>query len=379
MVRAFWFFLPILVLAGLVAFVFSYSPFEKFSNSSPPVEEIAVESTRLAPGEISLSIRADGSIPVSIAQIQVDGAYRIFTLDPPGPIARLSQAKVTIPYPWIDGETHHIVLLTSTGVAFEHTIDVAQVSPDLWGSSLALLTLIGLLLGVAPVATGMLAFPAMRAIGPAGIQFLLALTVGLLAYLFVDTLREGLDAASNTLGRLRGETLVWATGALTTLLLLAVGRRDGRPPEGAVLAFYIALGIGLHNLGEGLVVGAAFAAGAASLAKFLIVGFIIHNVTEGVGIAVPLTRARPKLITFVGLALLAGLPAIFGVWAGTQAINPYFVALCFGVGAGAILQVVIEVTGITIRTESVASLAKPIYASGIAVGLVVMYATALLV
>jgi zinc transporter, ZIP family len=374
-----WLVLPAVALVALVTFILTVRPLETISEGAPPVEEVAVASVRLKPGTILLEIQADGSSPISIAQVQVDGAYRAFTLDPAGPIERLGSARVTIPYPWVDGETHHIVLLTSTGVAFEHTIDVAQATPQLTSSSLGILALVGILLGVAPVATGMLAYPAMRAMGSGAIRFLLALTVGLLAYLFIDTIGEGLESGAETLGRLRGETLVWVAAALTTLALLAAGRRGGKPPEGMALAFFIALGIGLHNLGEGLVVGAAFATGAAALATFLVVGFIIHNVTEGIGIAAPLVRARPKLSAFLGLAVLAGLPAVIGVWAGSQAVSPYLVALCFGIGAGAILQVIIEVAGLTIRSDGAGSLASPVYAGGIVSGLAIMYATALMV
>jgi zinc transporter ZupT len=160
---------------------------------------------------------------------------------------------------------------------------------------------------------------------------------------------------------------------------MALGRRSGQPPQGVTLSAFIALGIGLHNFGEGLVVGASFATGAAALATFLVVGFVIHNVTEGIGIAAPLLRVRPSVWVFIGLALLAGLPAVFGVWIGAQAVNPYFVALCFGIGAGAILQVIIEVVGLTTRSEGTDALTRPAYAGGIATGLVVMYATALLV
>ena len=197
-----------------------------------------------------------------------------------------------------------------------------------------MLTLVGLLLGVAPVAIGLLAYPAMRRAGPGALRFLLALTVGLLVYLMIDTLGEGLELGAEALGRLRGETLVWVAALFTAAVLLGLGRRGGAAPRGVALAGFIALGIGLHNLGEGLVVGTALATGAAALATFLVVGFVIHNVTEGFGIAAPLTAARPTLAVFAGLATLAGLPAVLGVWAGGQAVSPYWAALCFGIGAG---------------------------------------------
>jgi zinc transporter ZupT len=91
---------------------------------------------------------------------------------------------------------------------------------------------------------------------------------------------------------------------------------------GLALATYIALGIGRHNLGEGLAIGAAFAAGVAGLGVFLVLGFTLHNVTEGIGIAAPLTGARPSLLAFAGLALLAGGPAIPASGWAASAIHP---------------------------------------------------------
>jgi zinc transporter ZupT len=167
--------------------------------------------------------------------------------------------------------------------------------------------------------------------------------------------------------------------ALTALALLFVGRRHGTP-KGVRLAFFIALGIGLHNLGEGLAVGAAIATGAAALATFLVIGFVVHNVTEGIGIAAPLaTSPRPNFPVLVGLAALAGLPAIVGVIAGTTAVSPYWTAIAFAVGAGAIAQVIIEVTLLMVRQTGITALVGPTGAGGIAAGLLIMYVTALLV
>ena len=218
---------------------------------------------------------------MTLAQVQVDGAWRASRLTPDAPIGRLGTARLDIPYPWVEGEAHHLLLLTATGVGFDHTIDVAQATPAFAPRSLGLLTLVGLLLGLAPVAIGLLAYPAMRRAGPGALRFLLALTVGLLVYLLIDTLGEGLELGAAALGRLRGETLVWVAALFTATVLLGLGRRGGVAPRGVALAGFIALGIGLHNLGEGLVVGSALATGAAALASFLVVGFVMHNVTEG--------------------------------------------------------------------------------------------------
>ena len=314
---------------------------------------------------------------MTLAQVQVDGAWRAFTLTPDAPIGRLGTARLDIPYPWVEGETHHLLLLTATGVGFEHTIDVALATPAFAAQTLGMLTLVGLLLGVAPVAIGLLAFPAMRRAGPGALRFLLALTVGLLVYLMIDTLGEGLELGAEALGRLRGETLVWVAALFTAAVLLGLGRRGGAAPRGAALAGFIALGIGLHNLGEGLVVGTALATGAAALATFLVVGFVIHNVTEGFGIAAPLTAARP---TLAGLRRARRARRAAGGARGVgggQAVSPYWAALCFGIGAGAILQVVIELAAWLTRENGGAarSPAPPPRASGS--GLAIMYGTAL--
>jgi ZIP family zinc transporter len=374
-----WLLLPFVVLAGILAVLILTRPLDELTQSAPPVENVAIETVRLAPGLISLSVRGDGSEPIQIAQVQVDGAYRQFTQDPDGPINRLGVADIDIAYPWIDGEAHHIVLLTSTGAMFEHAIEVAHETPRWEAPTLLALSLIGLLLGLAPVATGLLAYPGLRALGPAAVRFVLALTVGLLVFLLIDTLSEGLEAAAETLERLRAHTAVWVVALITAGLLLLIGRRDGRAPEGLKLSTFIALGIGLHNLGEGLAVGAAIAAGEAALAMFLVIGFTLHNVSEGFGIATPLIDRRPPLAAFAGLALLAGLPAIIGVWLGAQAVSPLWTALCFAVGAGAILQVIIEVAALIVRRDGERALASAPSLGGIAVGLAVMYATALLV
>ena len=377
MAKSAWLLLPLLAVAGILVFLLVGRPLDDLSAGTPATEEIVVERVRLDPGVIRITVRADGSDPVQIAQVQVDGAYRQFEQAPTGALSRLRSAEISIPYPWIEGETHHIVLLTGTGAAFEHTIDVAHATPS--GSSFGLLLLVGILLGLAPVGAGLFAFPAIRDMRPAGVRFLLALTLGLLGFLFIDTVGEGLEIAGRLLGRLNGDVLVWVAAGVTLMALLVAGRRGGKPPEGIRLAYFIALGIGLHNLGEGLVVGASLATGAAALATFLMVGFVLHNVTEGIGIAAPMTKAHPRWHTFAVLAAIAGLPAVVGVWGGSQAVSPQFVALSFGIGAGAILQVIVELGGLIIRQSGAAALTGLSGAGGIVVGLLVMYATSILV
>lgn len=375
-----WAVVPLALLAALVALFIVSDPLAPLSADAPPIERLTVERTVLDDGGITLYVRADGSEPVRIAQVLVDGAYWRFDQDPVGALDRLQAARIHVPYPWVHGETHHLTLITRTGLTFEHTIDVAVPTPGFGLGRLLAFALLGIYVGVVPVTLGLLFYPWLRTLGRRGLQFLLALTIGLLAFLLVDTLQEGLELAAGAAGAFQAPAAVWLAAALSFLALLAIGRRRGTP-EGLALATFLALGIGLHNLGEGLAIGAAYAIGEAALGSFLVIGFTLHNLTEGIGIAAPLTQRRTGLLAFAGLAALAGLPAVAGTWIGAFAFAPHWAALFLGIGAGAIAQVIVEVGAYLIRTTpspderwlSGANLA------GFALGLAVMYGTAFLV
>jgi len=207
-------------------------------------------------------------------------------------------------------------------------------------------------------------------------------TVGLLLFLFIDTLLEALEISANLPGAFQGVPLVFFGALLSFAILMAVSqRRGGGTP--LTIASFIALGIGLHNLGEGLAIGAAFATGAAALGSFLVVGFTLHNITEAIAIAAPLTaqEQRPKIITFILLALLAGLPAMLGTWIGGFAFNPLLAVLFLSLGAGAILQVNLEVSRFLwkgAQREGTTAVSWLNFA-GLAAGITIMYLTAILV
>jgi zinc transporter ZupT len=223
-------------------------------------------------------------------------------------------------------------------------------------------------------------YPAMRSVGRDGMNFLLALTVGLLAFLLIDMMLEAQEIAASAAALFQGSAMVWLAAFASFLLLMAIGRWRGQP-EGLALAFFIALGIGLHNFGEGLAVGGAFAAGSAGLGTFLVLGFALHNVTEGIGIAAPMLRVRPSLWTFAALTLLAGGPAVLGMWAGSLAYAPQWSAFALAVGAGAILQVMTEVSAYLLRQNNGQNsvLFSPAVLGGFLGGLAFMYVTAALI
>ena len=143
------------------------------------------------------------------------------------------------------------------------------------------------------------------------------------------------------------------------------------------MALLVAIGIGLHNLGEGLAIGSAYATGALALGTFLVVGFAIHNTTEGLAIVAPMAAARPSVGRLLLLGLVAGAPAILGAWIGAAAFNPSVAALLFGVGVGAIAQVIVQLAP-SMRDDS-GRLLHPGSVGGLLAGVVVLYLTGLLV
>lgn len=375
-----WLLLPLAVLALAVAWLIAADPLRYFDNGAPPVENLTFERTVLSSNGIDVLVRAGGSEPMTIAQVLVDDAYWQFTQDPPGPLARGETAWLHLPYPWVLGEAHAVKAITSTGATFEHEIPVAVPTPVATSGSLVNQALLGAFVGMVPVAIGLMFYPALRGVGRGGMNFLLAMTVGLLAFLMVDAGGEALELAGDAAALFQGQAMVVLAAAASFLLLMAVGRRGGTP-AGITLAGFIALGIGLHNLGEGLAIGAAFASGAAGLGTFLVLGFTLHNVTEGIGIAAPMLKARPALWTFPALTLLAGGPAVLGLWIGSLAHAPQWSALALALGAGAILQVVVEVTAYLMKSDGrgAAALSSLPVLSGLGFGVAFMYGTAMLV
>ena len=378
--RWLWLVVPLLTIVLALAWLFTADPLQSFRNGAPPVEKLTFERVVLDNQGLHATLRGGGSEPMRIAQVQIDDAYWSFVQDPPGPLGRGSVARLDIPFPWVLGEAHTINVVTSTGTTFSHEIPVAVMTPEAGAEQLVAQALLGAFVGILPVAIGLMLFPLLRNVGTSGMRFLLALTVGLLAFLLVDSFDEALELASRAAPLYQGTTMVVLTAVAAFSLLMAVGRRS-ETPTGVALAWSIALGIGLHNLGEGLAIGGSFAAGAAGLGTFLVLGFTLHNVTEGIGIAAPMLKARPSLMVFTGLALLAGGPAVIGMWLGSLALAPQWSAIALAIGAGAIAQVIVELIAYLYRTSDnkKAPLLAGNIVSGMLTGFAVMFATAMLV
>ncbi|HEV7306256.1 metal transporter [Ensifer sp.] len=375
-----WLALPLLAFGAAVFWILSTDPLSGFRNGAPPIENLTFERTVLDDSGMRLLVRAGGSEPMTVAQVQVDDAYWQFTQDPPGPITRGKSAWLSLPFPWMLGEAHAVKVVTNTGATFAHDIAVAVPTPQATPGQLRLQAVVGIIVGIVPVAVGLMFYPVLRGVGREGMAFLLSLTIGLLGFLFIDASAEALELAGEAAAIFQGPVMVVLAGLSSFLLLMAIGRRGGAP-AGLALSTYIALGIGLHNLGEGLAIGAAFAAGSAGLGTFLVLGFALHNITEGIGIAAPILKKRPSAWAFAGLTLLAGGPAVIGMWLGSLATSAQWSALALAVGAGAILQVIVEVGAYLMRQSERGRdvfLTPPVMA-GLAAGAAFMYLTAALV
>jgi zinc transporter ZupT len=367
---------PLILLGALIA-VFVALDAPGLERNGIPVEEVAIERTELRPNEIELQLRNDGPDSVQIVQAIVNDAFAGFKQDD-GELGRLDRSLVTIDYPWIEGEAYEVVLLTATGGTVDTSIDVAAETPEADPGFYGLMGLIGLYVGIIPVAIGMLWLPWMRQLDRRWLQFLLALTVGLLVFLGIDAALEGLDLAASGAESLGGGVLMWLGAALAYLVLAGVdGWLDQRGGGGERVALLVAIGIGLHNLGEGLVIGSAYAVGSLALGAALVVGFAIHNTTEGLAIVAPVAEGKPRFRRLAMLGLIAGAPAILGAWVGAAAFNPSLAALMFGLGAGAIARVVVQIAP-QVRDRA-GRLLHPLAAAGLATGLTLMYVTGLLI
>jgi len=377
--------LPVVLLVGIIVGIMTLGT--GINEESPaPIEILNVEKTLLTDDGITLKVINSGPQELTIAQIMIGDAYWNFSMEPDTTIPRMGRATITIPYPWVEGDAHEIRMISTNSVIFDQEIAVAFKTPELSGERIWKYALIGIYVGVVPVALGLLWFPFMRRFSVRGMHAVLAFTVGLLFFLVIDTFGEGLEFAAEAPSLFKGTGLVWFGAFLTFLLLAAIDQSNRKKhrnsaEEGKSLAYKLAAGIGLHNFGEGLAIGTAFAVGEGALGTFLVIGFTLHNITEGIGIAAPLTKGRPTLKTFALLALIGGGPAILGVWSGGLILNNTLAALFFGIGAGAIVQVIYTITKMIIKESAQHQLSLFSWRnfSGVAFGIILMYATALMV
>jgi ZIP family zinc transporter len=382
-----WAILPVVLLIAIIGVIMSAGTGLK-EESPIPIEKLEFERVQVTDGGIVLHVLNSSPQAVTIAMARVGDAYWNFQIHPDRPIPQMGRATVTIPYPWVEGDGYEVMLVTDQSTMFSTEIEAALKAPEPTVQRFLQYALIGFYVGVVPVALGLLWFPFMRRFTVRGIHAVLAFTVGLLLFLVIDTFQEGFELAATVPEALKGSGLVWFGAILSLLFLVAIDqmnqRKFGKEDAGGKrISYLLASGIGLHNFGEGLAIGAAFAVGEVALGTFLIIGFTLHNMTEGIGVAAPLVKqqGRPRWVTFVWLALIAGGPAILGTWVGGFVMNNTLAALYFGIGAGAIMQVVYVIAKMIGRESGKLGYSSVSWTNfaGVALGIALMYATSLLV
>jgi zinc transporter, ZIP family len=343
-----WALVPIVLLAIAVAIVVSQGDriVDLVGGSAPPVDEFDIRRVEFRHGEIAIHVRNPQRDDLTIATVTVDDAIVPYTVDGPTTLGRLRSSTVVVPYDWLEDEPIAVGVTSSTGIQTTKEIPVAVLTPQPSARGFLGYGLIGVLVGVVPVALGLLWLPALRRADARWLAAFMALTAGLLTFLGVEALAEALDLQASLPSAFGGAGLVLLGVAASALGISFLSSRLSRGQAGVTgiaLALLVAIGIGVHNLGEGLAIGTSFATGELQLGAFLVIGFMIHNVTEGLGIAAPASGSRITILQVAALALIAGAPAILGAWLGGYVSNDLLAPLFFAVAAGAALQVVFEV------------------------------------
>jgi len=374
--------LPLVILGGVILLFLQTGGGLKL-RSPAPIEALSIERTVIQPDSIDIYVRNASPGDLTIAQAVINGAVWPISVSPSPNIPRLGKAKIHFDYMWTEGEAYAITLFSSKAIAFNIKIPFAFLTPQPDWQTFLGLTLIGIYVGLIPIFLGLFWFPVLRKLSRNWMTFLLAATAGLLIFLGLDTLTEAIEQATVVPTPIQGIGLVGIGAVGTFLLLDAVGKRQtslGRSAadQRLAVAFMIAAGIGLHNLGEGLAIGAAYSVGEIALGTFLVVGFIIQNITEGLGIIAPVLRDRPGWKSLALMGLIGGAPAILGAWIGGFSPSPTLAVLFLGIGTGAIFEVVYEI-GKLIQKDTVKKPMPVVVFSGVLTGMALLWVTGLLI
>jgi ZIP family zinc transporter len=381
-----WAFVPLVLLTAVVALFTAAggSVTGLLGESPPPVDEFDIRRVEFHPSEIRIRVTNPQPDDLTIASVTVDDAIMPFDVEGDTTLGRLRSSEIVVEYDWVPEEPITVGVTSSTGIETTEEIAAAVQTPQASARSFFGYALIGTLVGIVPIALGLLWLPSLRRAAPQWLAAFMALTAGLLTFLAVEALSEALELQAALPSALGGAGLVLLGVSLSFLFLTAISTRMGESGGGAgvsglALATLVAIGIGLHNLGEGLAIGSSFALGELALGTFFIVGFMIHNVTEGLGIASPLAEGRGvSWQRLVVLALVAGSPAIAGAWLGGFVTSDLLGVVFFAAAAGAAFEVVVEV-GRYVARRAPGGLGSPHVLGGFLAGVGVMYVTGLLV
>ena len=380
--------IPFVFLIILIAYIFG--PGSDLLDLGVPLPEITIEKVDFMDSEILVTVRNTGPIPVEVVMADVNDRIQPAAIEPDGFLERYETALVTIPFEWNEAEPYIIGLTIEDGTRFEKEIEAAAPALEPSLELAGFFAIIGTYVGIIPIMIGLLWLPFIKRLQKNKYHFFLALTVGLLLFLGIDSVEEALEVYEENLSVSFNGVLLVATVIVVSFLGLYYAAEklikraeSSRITKPVAVALMIAISIGLHNFGEGLAIGAAVGIGSIAFSTFLIVGFALHNTTEGIAIAAPMSRGKTMIGKaligkLAGLGMIAGTPAIFGAWVGGFVYSPFATVVFLSIGAGAIFQVIITILR-WMREEGDKNLSSAAIASGIAVGMLIMYLTSILV
>jgi zinc transporter ZupT len=403
--------IPFVVLTAMILFLFSPIG-QSFLNSGVPMPEVTIEKIEFQEGRIVAFIRNTGPVDITIAQADINDRIHLAAIEPSRSLPRLTEAQVIIPFPWNPAEPYEVGITTSDGVRFSKNVEAAAqvLTPNV--EQVLLFAIIGAYVGIIPIMIGLLWYPFIRRLNTNKYNFFLSLTAGLLVFLGIDAVLESNEIISENVAAIfNGQVLIVMVVIVSFLALLYASETlTQRAAKKSVSANYstsslsssasttsqqqqelikplaislmIAIGIGLHNFGEGLAISAAVLLGKAALGTFLIVGFTLHNTTEGLAIVAPIAKSGKVMIRkLIVMGFIAGAPTIAGAWIGGFLYSPLAAVIFLSVGAGAIFQVVYSITSWISHTSSRnrKSLINASTIAGFAIGMLIMYTTGLLI
>jgi zinc transporter, ZIP family len=414
---------PFIVIGAMIVLLLN-SPGILFQSSIKPLPEISIEKVEFSDDTIVAFVRNTGPSEITIAQADVNDRIYPAAIEPGQTLTRLADARVIIPFVWNIGEPYSIGITTDDGTRFEKTINSAAPAPRPTVGQASTFALIGTYVGIIPVMMGLVWYPFIRRLSPNKYNFFLSLTAGLLVFLGIDALLESNEIAVNALApAFNAQILIIMVAIVSLISLLYVSQRliqraskrskpdieyktgysshsepepdlelsDTRSTSTSfqqqllirpiAISMMIAIGIGLHNFGEGLAIGAAVLLGEVALSSFLILGFTLHNTTEGLAIVAPMAKSRRIPVTkLMIMGLIAGGPTIMGAWIGGFLYSPIATIIFLSIGAGAIFQVVYSIGSWMYHTNgSRGLLNNRSIIIGFAFGMLIMYLTGLLV
>ena len=380
------------IASGIIPFVFVllmiayiFGPGFEMLELGVSLPNLSIEKIDFKNSEIQVTVRNTGTIPIQVVMADVNDRIQPAAIEPDGFLKRYEAALVRIPFEWNEAEPYTIGLTVEDGTRFEKEVKAAAPALEPNFEFVSYFAIVGTYVGVIPVMIGLMWIPFIKKISKSKYRFFLALTTGLLLFLGIDSVEEALNVSVDNLSDSFNGTLLVATTIVLSFLGLYYtseklsGKSNSlKLSKPVAIGLMIAIGIGLHNFGEGLAIGAAVGLGSIAFSTFLIVGFALHNTTEGFAIAAPMSRGKLMVGKLMIMGMIAGIPAIFGAWIGGFAYSPFFSVVFLSIGAGAIFQVIVIIFK-WIVDEGDKNLSSASVVSGFAIGMLTMYLTSILI